>query len=149
MEGIDREDTLKLYTKISTGARIAVNSLECVAKKSASLQFSGEVRRTIKEYEQIDQKAARAILTLGGKPKRISKAMRLRDWWSVSVKAFFDNSPAAMARIVLKGFDMGEDQLQGCENAYPNASEQARQLVQELFQMQDEQKSTYKRYLNA
>ena len=60
MEGIDREDTLKLYTKISTGARIAVNSLECVARKSASLQFSGEVRRTIKEYEQIDKKAARA-----------------------------------------------------------------------------------------
>ena len=149
MEGIDREDTLKLYDKISTGARIAVNSLECVARKSASLQLSGEVRRTIKEYEEIDRRAARAILTLGGKPKRISKAMRLRDWWTVSVKAFFNNSPASMARIVLKGFDMGEDQLQGCEKAYPNASESARQLVQVLFQMQDEQKSTYKRYLNA
>ena len=73
----------------------------------------------------------------------------MRDWWTVSVKAFFNNSPAAMARIVLGGFDMGENQLQGCEKAYPNASENARQLVQELFQMQDEQKSIYKRYLNA
>ena len=118
-------------------------------RKSASLQLSGEIRRTIGKYEEIDRKAARAILTLGGKPRRISKAMRLRDWWTVSVKAFFNNSPAEMARIVLKGFDMGEDQLQGCENTYPNASESARQLVQELFQMQDEQKSIYKRYLNA
>ncbi len=149
MEGIDREDTLKLYDKILTGTRIAVNSLECIARKSASLQLSGEIRRTIGKYEEIDRKAARAILTLGGKPRRISKAMRLRDWWTVSVKAFFNNSPAEMARIVLKGFDMGEDQLQGCENTYPNASESARQLVQELFQMQDEQKSIYKRYLNA
>ena len=149
MEGIDREDTLKLYDKILTGTRIAVNSLECIARKSASLQLSGEIRRTIGKYEEIDLKAARAILTLGGKPRRISKAMRLRDWWTVSVKAFFNNSPAEMARIVLKGFDMGEDQLQGCEKAYPNASESARQLVKELFQMQDEQKSIYKRYLNA
>ena len=144
MEGIDREDTLKLYDKILTGTRIAVNSLECIARKSASLQLSGEIRRTIGKYEEIDRKAARAILTLGGKPRRISKAMRLRDWWTVSVKAFFNNSPAEMARIVLKGFDMG-----GCEKAYPNASESARQLVKELFQMQDEQKSIYKRYLNA
>ena len=88
MEGIDREDTLKLYDKILMGTRIAVNSLECIARKSASLQLSGEIRRTIGKYEEIDRKAARAILTLGGKPRRISKAMRLRDWWTVSVKAF-------------------------------------------------------------
>lgn len=54
-----------------------------------------------------------------------------------------------MARIVLKGFDMGEDQLQGCEKHIPMLLRAQRQLVQELFQMQDEQKSTYKRYLNA
>ena len=149
MEGIDKEDTLRLYEKILSGTRIAVNSLECVAKKSGSLRFAGDVRRTIKEYEQFDKEAARSILTLGGKPKRISKGMRLRDWWTVSIKAFFDNSPAAMARIVLKGFEMGEKQLTGCEKTFPNASESARQLVQKLFAMQNEQRSVYKRYLNA
>lgn len=70
MEGIDREDTLKLYDKILTGTRIAVNSLECIARKSARLQLSGEIRRTIGKYEEIDRKAARAILTLGGKPQK-------------------------------------------------------------------------------
>ena len=50
MEGIDREDTKKLYEKILNGTRIAVNSLECIAKKSASLQFSGDTRRTIRQY---------------------------------------------------------------------------------------------------
>ncbi len=105
------------------------------------------MRRTIKEYEHFD-KAARAILTLGGKPERISKGMRLRDWWTVSIKAFFNNSPSAMAKIVLKGFDMGEKQLEGCEKAYPNASQGALQLVQELLAMQEEQRTLYRRYLN-
>ena len=149
MEGIDREDTKKLYEKILNGTRIALNSLECIAKKSASLQFSGDTRRTIRQYEHFEQQAARAILTLGGKPQPISKGMRLRDWWAVSLKAFFDNSPAAMAKIVLKGFDMGESQLSGCEKALPNASEGAKVLMQQLLKMQEEQRSVYKRYLNA
>lgn len=149
MEGIDKKDTLKLYEKTLNGTRIAVNSLECIARKSASLRLAGEVRRTIKEYEHFDKEAARAILTLGGKPERISKGMRLWDWWTVSIKAFFNNSPAAMAKIVLKGFDMGEKQLEGCEKAYPNASQGALQLVQELLAMQEEQRTLYRRYLNS
>ena len=47
MEGIDREDTLKLYDKILTGTRIAVNSLECIARKSARLQLSGNALKRL------------------------------------------------------------------------------------------------------
>ncbi len=43
MEGIDKKDTLKLYEKKTlNGTRIAVNSLECIARKSASLRLAGK-----------------------------------------------------------------------------------------------------------
>ena len=66
----------------------------------------------------------------------------------VSASTLFDTSNEHMSELMLKGIGMADKELSDYQERYVNADERAKDLADRLIQMEDAQRSVYRKYLN-
>lgn len=145
---MDQKQTLELYQEILRGAQIGMGSIDELMKKSEDVLFREEMRRTREDYQYIAFEANERIHEIGGEPKPLSMFMRMNTWGMVSASTLFDTSNEHMSELMLKGIGMADKELSDFQERYVNADERAKDLADRLIQMEDAQRSVYRKYLN-
>lgn len=145
---MDAKETLALYEDILQGTHIAVYSIEEILKKAKRAEFREDLLRTRQDYRQIGQEAEENINRLGGTPKELSALTKINNWGVINAKALVNNSPENMSEIVIKGFEAGDECMQGYQEKYPNAEKTAKNLADKLQTIQETQRNIYQKYLN-
>lgn len=144
---MEKNATQKLYDEIRNGAHMGIDAIDEMLRKCKDDTFRRELMDTQNEYKYIAQEAAEGLIAEGGTPEELTAGARMSVHWGVKAKMALHADRQAMARMVLKGMEMAEKELNRDGEAYQNASHQAHSLADRLLELQQKHKKVYEKYL--
>ena len=140
-------DTVYLLQECNAGVKMGVDAID---------EVLGDVQNpTLRQLFQIGKEAhqrigsdAHRMLNDYDAPGKDPNAMaRGMSWLKTNWKMTMDDSDATVADLITDGCNMGVKSLNRYINQYPAANEQARQLTDELVQVEQQMAVSLSRYL--
>ena len=145
---MEQNQTLTLYEEILQGAHMGIDAVDELSKRAEDDHFKQELLGTQNDYKYIARQAEERIQALGGIPHELSAPTRMMTWGMVGLQTLTDHSNAKLAEMLLKGMDMADKGMADKAHAFEMANDDAKQLARTLKELQNRQRSVYRKYLN-
>lgn len=145
---MDDKQTLRLYEEILKGAQMGIDSIDEMLRKCDDQQFQEELIRTQNDYKYIAEEADEGVQRFGGTPHELSAMTRVNTWGRITAALFMDHTPERMSSMILGGMEMADQEMNKHLQEYAQADEAAKSLAHRLLDLQNAQRSVYRKYLN-
>lgn len=128
---ISREQ--ELFSCACKNAELGISGIDRLLAKTED----NELRRVLldqrKEYSDVFQKAQDGIMQSGGNPKSAVLFKKHMIGASAQIKMLFDDSSEKMADMMIKGSQLGIDEMSERLKDYTGSDQQAKAIAQKLI----------------
>ena len=143
------DDTLNLLTDVHHGAKMGVESIDALIKAADTKEMKDKLLHTQNEYKKFAGDADSAIQKRGEIPKEIGVMSKIIAHGMVGMSAAFDPSDKKQAQMLIKGFEMANDELSRSLQKNEHADESAKQMAFELLRMQQREIKNFNDYFKS
>ncbi len=135
-----KDDTCKLLSECDAGLTMAIGAIDEILPSVESSHLRQELHNSRRTHQRL-QDQTKLLLdrhqTTGKAPNPVAKGM---SWLKTNVKLAVQPGDQSVADLMIDGCNMGVKQLHRYCNRYPDAGEDARQLVSQI--VEEEQRLT-------
>ena len=132
------QDTIKLLRECDAGIKMGIASIDEVADRVKSENFSRKLAKCRKEHEQLQceiQELLGRYQDEGKDPNPIAKGM---SWMKTNMKLGMEESDATIAGLMTDGCNMGVKSLNKYLNQYKAADETAKDITKKLINQEQQ-----------
>ncbi len=145
---MEHEQTLKVYEEILFGAQMGMDAIDQMLFYSDDANFRSELMATRSDYSYIQDRARSAIVRMGENTKTPSIVTQASSWLNLSMSTMFDKSENKLSSLMLSGMDMAQKSIENLQQKNPESSSDSRALADELLDLQNRQRSVYRKHLS-
>ena len=127
-------DTVNLLKECNAGIKTGVNSIDSVLPYVKSKEMKSALNSCKDEHAKLGDKTHGMLNKEGEDAKDPHAFARLMSEFTTRSKIIFDRSDASIANIMTDGCNMGVKSLRRYMNRYENASDEAKEVTNELIQ---------------
>lgn len=141
------KQTEKLYNQIYKNAAMGAGTVKHLLRGKRGEQLEQHLIGQQAEYTAVCRNAERSLRERGAKIKGLSTAEKLRTDSAVSLNLMMGRSDSHVAEMLMNGSTMGIVQAQKLLNKYPDAEENARNLMKHLSDFEEQTLEKMKPFL--
>lgn len=138
---------LDLLEKTYQNATIGITAIESVLTKAANQQFSNDLHRQLRDYQEIADKSKRQLQMNGTKVKDVSRYNKAMMKGNVKVNTMMNSSQSHIAQMVIRGSTMGVTQMTKLLHSNMNADGTCKQIAEEFVKKEENNIEVMKNYL--
>ncbi len=143
IENID----LDLLEKTYQNASVGITAIEAVLDKAKNQQFSNDLHRQLRDYQEIADKSKRQLRANGARAKDISMYSKAMMKGNVKMNMLLNSSDSHIAQMVIQGSTMGVTQMTKLLHAKRNVDGPSAQIAQEFVTKEENNIEVMKHYL--
>ena len=128
-------------------ARMGKVSIDQIIKIVDDIEFKDILNEQINEYEYIIEESDKELKELGSEAKDISRMTEMMTYFTVKMSTMKDNTSTYIAKMLVKGSDMGVIQISEKLNHYKRLKPSIRQLGKKLLELEEKNIESLKKYL--
>lgn len=141
------KDTVELLKECSSGIAMGVDSIHELENRIQDPQMKQQLQACCQKHERLRQETNQMLMEYGEKesqPNPIAKGM---SWMKTNAKMAVDMSDETAADLLTDGCNMGVKSLSRYLNQYGAAEEKAKNLTQELIDLEAKTAQDLRSYL--
>ncbi len=143
------DNTIELLNEVSKNTEMGKNTVRRLLQLTKDEEMRRHLQRQLATYEDISNRSHAMLGGMGALPKEQSPMAKFSADMGIKMKTITDKSPENMARMLIKGSDMGTKDM---ESALSNVNSSntnigAIALAQKLEQAENEYKSELSNFL--
>ena len=140
-------DTVYLLQECNAGVKMGVTAIDEVLDDVQNPTLRQLLQTGKEAHQRIGSEAHRMLNDCDAPDKEPDTLARGMSWLKTNWKMTVDDSDATVADLITDGCNMGVKSLHRYMNQYPAANQQARQLTDELVQVEQQMAVSLSRYL--
>ena len=141
------QDELELLNNIYRNAEMGRDGLYFVLRKADDTAFRKLVETQLMEYQNVMDEAEQKLRQAGSAPQGNAACAKMMVRLTASRKAARDNSPSALADMLIQGSSMGVTKIMKQISRYQNRSEEYLDLASRLQKTEENNIHQMKQYL--
>lgn len=138
---------LDLLEKTYQNASMGITAIEAVLDKVTDQQFSNDLHKQLRDYQEIADKSRRQLHKGGAKAKDVSLYNKAMLKGNVKMNMLMNSSDSQIAQMVIKGSTMGVTQMTKLLHAKPNAEGTSTQIAEDFVKKEEKNIEVMKNYL--
>ncbi len=138
---------LDLLEKTYQNASVGITAIEAVLDKVKNQQFSNDLHRQLRDYQEIADKSKRQLRMNGAKAKDVSFYNKAVMKSNVKLNTLRDSSDSHIAQMVIRGSTMGVTQMTKLLHAKKNADGTSAKIAEEFVKKEENNIEVMKHYL--
>ena len=139
--------TIELLKKCSEGCKMAVNSMEQVKPYVKDGKLRDVLDRYDCEYQRLDEETAGLLDAMGDEEKEPGAMASTFSWLSTEVKLMIKDDSHQIAKIMIKGSNMGILSMSDYINKYTDASEKSQAVAKDIVRVGEDFAGEMKQFL--
>ena len=139
--------TTELLKKCSEGCKMAVNSMEQVKPYVKDSHLKEVLDRYDCEYQRLDEETTGLLNAMGDEEKEPGAMASTFSWISTEVKLMLKDDSHQIAKIMMKGSNMGIQSMSESINKYMDASEKSRAVAKDIVSVGENFSGEMKQFL--
>lgn len=151
MKGLDinmiRNVDLDLLQKTYLNASIGITALEAVLNKPDSKRLYTELRKHLRDYQELADRSKEQIVAGGAKVKEQSPYVKAMMKSNVKLHTLVATSDSHIAEMVIRGSIMGVTHITRLLHSSKNADGTSTEIAEEFIRKEEEYIKTLKDYL--
>ncbi len=143
------DNTIELLNEVSKNTEMGKNTVRRLLQLTKDEDMRRHLQRQLKTYEDISNRSHAMLGSMGALPKEQSPMAKFSADMGIKMKTIVDKSPNNMARMLIKGSDMGVRDMEHALNSanLGNTNAGAVALAQRLENEENEYKSELSNFL--
>lgn len=138
---------LDLLEKTYQNASVGITAIEAVLDKVKDQQFSNDLHKQLRDYQEIADKSKRQLRMSGAKAKDVSLYNKAMMKGNVKMNVMMNSSDSHIAQMVIKGSTMGVTQMTKLLHAKKNADGASAQIAEDFVKKEEKNIEVMKSYL--
>lgn len=138
---------LDLLEKTYQNASMGITAIEAVLDKVTDQQFSNDLHKQLRDYQEIADKSRRQMHIDGVKAKDVSLYNRAMLKGNVKMNMLVNSSDSHIAQMVIKGSTMGVTQMTKLLHAKSNAEGMSTKIAEDFVKKEEKNIEVMKNYL--
>lgn len=138
---------LDLLEKTYQNASMGITAIETVLDKVTDQQFSNDLHKQLRDYQEIADKSRRQMHKGGAKTKDISFYNKAMLKGNVKMNMLVNSSDSHIAQMVIRGSTMGVTQMTKLLHAKPKAEGMSTQIAEDFVKKEEKNIEVMKNYL--
>ncbi len=138
---------LDLLEKTYQNASIGITAIEAVLDKVKNQQFSNDLHKQLRDYQEIADKTKRQMRTSGARVKDVSQYNKVMMKGNVKMNMLMNSSDSHIAQMVIQGSTMGVTQMTKLLHASKNADGTCTKIAEEFVKKEEGNIEVMKHYL--
>lgn len=138
---------LDLLEKTYQNASIGITAIETVLDKVRDQQFSNDLHKQLRDYQEIADKTKRQLRTSGARIKDVSRYNKAVMKGNVKMNMLRNSSDSHIAQMVIQGSTMGVTQMTKLLHASKNADGTCTKIAEEFVKKEENNIEVMKNYL--
>ena len=128
-------------------ASMGKSSIDQIIKVIDDNNLKDVLHEQINDYEHILENVAKELEILKSEPKDVSKFTEMMTYFSVKISTVNDNTSTHIAKMLIKGSDMGIIQITETLSNYKRLKPSIRQIGKNLLEIEENNRSRLKKFL--
>lgn len=128
-------------------AHIALQSIADILPAVEDEDFRTELKSQYEGYEQMLGEIASFMAEKNIKPKDIGPMKKAMLWSAIKMKTMMNNSRNQIAEMMLKGTEMGINELTAMKNEKENYDEEVTCYIQKLLRLEEDYEERLRKFL--
>lgn len=141
------KDTINLLKECDSGTKMAVDSIDEVLEHTQKEAVKKLLTESKKKHEALGNKIHVYLNELGASDKEPNPMAKGMSWMKINMKIMWDEDDRTVADLITDGCNMGIKSLNKYINEYSDAEEKAKNLAQEIIQIETDLVNALKGYL--
>lgn len=138
---------LDLLEKTYQNASIGITAIETVLDKVRDQQFSNDLHKQLRDYQEIADKTKRQLRTSGARIKDVPRYNKVIMKGNVKMNMLRNSSDSHIAQMVIQGSTMGVTQMTKLLHASKNADGTCTKIAEEFVKKEENNIEVMKNYL--
>jgi hypothetical protein len=138
---------LDLLEKTYQNASVGITAIEAVLDKVKDQQFSNDLHKQLRDYQEIADKSKRQLRMNGAKVKEVSIYNKAMMKGNVKMNVMMNSSDSHIAQMVIKGSTMGVTQMTKLLHEKKNADGTSAEIADEFVKKEEKNIEVMKNYL--
>ena len=128
-------------------ASMGKSSIDQIIKVIEDKRLKDALHEQINDYEHILENVIKELEILKSEPKDVSKFAEMMTYFSVKMSTVNDNTSSHIAKMLIKGSDMGVIQITENLNNYKRLKPSIRQIGKNLLSIEENNRERLKSFL--
>ncbi len=138
---------LDLLEKTYQNASVGITAIEAVLGKVKNQNFSNDLHRQLRDYQEIADKSKRQLQMNGVRAKDVSIYNKTIMKGNIKMNMLMNSSDSHIAQMVIKGSTMGITQMTKLLHSKKNADGASAQIAEEFVKKEENNIEVMKNYL--
>ena len=138
---------LDLLEKTYQNASVGITAIEAVLSKVKNQNFSNDLHRQLRDYQEIADKSKRQLQMNGVRAKDVSIYNKAIMKGNVKMNLLMNSSDSHIAQMVIKGSTMGVTQMTKLLHSKKKADGASAQIAEEFVKKEESNIEVMKNYL--
>lgn len=126
-------DTSKLLREADAGIQMAISSLDDVLPMVESKQMRHQLQSSLKAHNRLRKQTSQLLSQCDADGKSPSPVAVGMSWLKTNVKLAVQPGDQSVADLMIDGCNMGVKALHRYQNRYPDANQNAKDVVEQLI----------------
>lgn len=131
------EDSIKLLNECNSGTKMAVESLNEVLEKVKDENLRAILTASVEEHKKFGNLTHQKLIESHDSDKEPNPIAKAMSWMSTNVKLLTGDVDEKIADIVTDGCNMGIKSIARYLNQYPNATQDIKELANQLIKIEE------------
>lgn len=131
------EDSIKLLNECNSGTKMAVESLNEVLEKVKDENLRAILTASVEEHKKFGNLTHQKLIESHDSDKEPNPIAKAMSWMSTNVKLLTGDVDKKIADIVTDGCNMGIKSIARYLNQYPNATQDIKELANQLIKIEE------------
>ncbi|MDF2941669.1 MAG: hypothetical protein K0S01_527 [Herbinix sp.] len=138
---------LDLLEKTYQNASIGITAIEAVLDKASDKEFSSELHKQLKDYQELADQSKSQLLKNGAEVKDKSFYDKTMMKGNVKMNTLIDSSDSHIAQMVIQGSTMGVTQMTKLLHSSQGADGVSTQIAKDFIKREENNIEVMKNYL--
>ena len=136
-----------ILNEINKGIKMGMDSISTVSEKVQDDSFKEDLRFQYSKYNEILIKVNTELQKYGSFPEEVNPAQKSMGWAQIQWDTMNDKSNSNIAKMLIKGTNMGIIEGVTLLNQHPEADNDIKNILKEFIKFQENNVERLKQYL--
>ena len=136
-----------ILNEINKGIKMGMDSISTKYKKVQDDSFKEDLRFQYSKYNEILNKVNTELQKYGSFPEEVNPAQKAMGWAQIQWDTMNDKSNSNIAKMLIKGTNMGIIEGVTLLNQHPEADNDIKNILKEFIKFQENNVERLKQYL--